>query len=246
MIDVELRKWDYIKDQKEWELFKKSLTDKEISLYHTFMSYRSHLSKTEKKIDKLNNDLEIQKEKKRDYLKKLTELNSKIDYLRNEFNISISCSPWDKEGKGKNFYCMITFSRTGTKKISCNLGNIKRQVKPRLLEFYKTKYKKKKLFTTPDLDDSNGRRTFCFNLVNELDRKENLILLRQHFRQNPQLKSLNGKVCLDLMFPLKPKGVSIPLMMTNKMRQELTRLGYTRDDIKEMTPQEAWDNIKKG
>ena len=48
------------------------------------------------------------------------------------------------------------------------------------------------------------------------------------------------------MFPLKPKGVSIPLMMTNKMRQELTRLGYTRDDIKEMTPQEAWDNIKKG
>ena len=99
---------------------------------------------------------------------------------------------------------MITFSRTGTKKISCNLGNIKRQVKPRLLEFYKTKYKKKKLFTTPDLDDSNGRRTFCFNLVNELDRKENLILLRQHFRQNPQLKSLNGKVCLDLMFPLKP------------------------------------------
>ena len=99
----------------------------------------TNYDKTEKKIDKLNKDLEIQKEKKRDYLKKLTELNSKIDYLRNEFNISISCSPWDKEGKGKNFYCMITFSRTGTKKISCNLGNIKRQVKPRLLEFYKTK-----------------------------------------------------------------------------------------------------------
>ena len=79
---IDLRKWDYIEDQKEWELFKKSLTDKEISLYHTFMSYRSHLVKTEKKIDKLNKDLEIQKENKRDYLKKLTELNSKIDYLK--------------------------------------------------------------------------------------------------------------------------------------------------------------------
>ena len=246
MINVDLRKWDYIKDQKEWELFKKSLTDKETSLYHTFMSYRSHLSKTEKKIDKLNKDLEIQKDKKRDYLIKLTELNSKIDYLRNEFNISISCSPWDKEGKGKNFYCMITFSRTGTKKISCNLGNIKRQVKPRLLEFYKTKYKKKKLFTTPDLDDGNGRRTFCFNLVNELDRKENLILLRQHFRQNPQLKSLNGKVCLDLMFPLKPKGVSIPIMITNKMRMKLLTLGYTRDEMKHLTPIECHDIINKG
>ena len=34
MIDVDLRKWDYIEDQKEWELFKKTLTDKDINSAH--------------------------------------------------------------------------------------------------------------------------------------------------------------------------------------------------------------------
>ena len=44
----------------------------------------------------------------------------------------------------------------------------------------------------------------------------------------------------------KPKQVSIPLMMTNKMRMELSEIGFTEKEIKEMTPQEGWDNIKKG
>ena len=46
--------------------------------------------------------------------------------------------------------------------------------------------------------------------------------------------------------PPKPTQVSIPLMMTKKMRVQLGELGYTENQIKNMTPQQGWDNIKKG
>jgi len=35
-------------------------------------------------------------------------------------------------------------------------------------------------------------------------------------------------------------------MMTNKMRMELSKIGFTEKEIKKMTPKEGWDNIKKG
>ena len=46
--------------------------------------------------------------------------------------------------------------------------------------------------------------------------------------------------------PPKPTQVSIPLMMTKKMRVQLGELDYTENQIKNMTPQQGWDNIKKG
>ena len=46
--------------------------------------------------------------------------------------------------------------------------------------------------------------------------------------------------------PPKPTQVSIPLIMTKKMRVQLGELGYTENQIKNMTPQQGWDNIKKG
>ena len=46
--------------------------------------------------------------------------------------------------------------------------------------------------------------------------------------------------------PPKPTQVSIPLMMTKKMRVQLGELGYTENQIKNMTPQQGWDNIKEG
>jgi hypothetical protein len=46
--------------------------------------------------------------------------------------------------------------------------------------------------------------------------------------------------------PPKPTQVSIPLMMTKKMRVQLGELGYTENQIKNMTPHQGWDNIKKG
>ena len=243
MIDVELRKWDYIKDQKEWELFKNSLTDEERSLYHTFMSYRSHLSKTEKKIDKLNKDLELQKDKKRDYLKKLTELNHKMDYLRKEFDIGVSVSPW-KHNTYNNWYCLGSISRGN--KVNLPLGNMKIKVRPHLLEYYKTNYRKKKLFNSQDLDTSMGRNNFCFNITQELQNPKYKIVIREYIRKNPKIKTIKTKVGLDLIFPLKPKGVSIPIMITNKMRMSLSTLGYSRDEMKHLTPIESHEIINKG
>ena len=46
--------------------------------------------------------------------------------------------------------------------------------------------------------------------------------------------------------PPKPTQVSIPLMMTKKMRVQLGELDYTENQIKKMTPHQGWDNIKKG
>ena len=44
----------------------------------------------------------------------------------------------------------------------------------------------------------------------------------------------------------KPTQVSIPLMMTKKMRVQLGELDYTENQIKNMTPHQGWDNINKG
>ena len=46
--------------------------------------------------------------------------------------------------------------------------------------------------------------------------------------------------------PPKPTQESIPLMMTKKMKVQLGERGYTENQIKNMTPQQGWDNIKKG
>ena len=40
--------------------------------------------------------------------------------------------------------------------------------------------------------------------------------------------------------------VSIPLMITNKMRLQLSTLGYTRDEMRHLTPEQCWKIINKG
>ena len=51
------------------------------------------------------------------------------------------------------------------------------------------------------------------------------------------------KITLDDLYQLK---VSIPFMITNKMRMELTELGYSKKEISNMTPSQSWELIKKG
>ena len=51
------------------------------------------------------------------------------------------------------------------------------------------------------------------------------------------------KITLDDLYELK---VSIPLMITNKMRMELNELGYSKKEISNMTPSQSWELIKKG
>ena len=40
--------------------------------------------------------------------------------------------------------------------------------------------------------------------------------------------------------------VSIPIMITNQMRIALSMLGYTKDEMKHLTPKECWKIINKG
>ena len=196
MIRTELRKWDFIEDDKEWKDWKNGLSKKDSSNYSKFMSYRSHISKTEKRIDKLNEQLKVEKDKVRDYLSKLTEINGQIDHLRRDFNLSVSVSPWTKDNK--NWYCLGTISRSGFNKISFNLGNMEKKVRPRLMDYYKTNHPKKKLFNSQDLDTFDGRLNFC--------KKLNMVLssylpqIREHIRKNPKMKSLQKSI--DFFFPV--------------------------------------------
>ena len=42
------------------------------------------------------------------------------------------------------------------------------------------------------------------------------------------------------------KKISIPIMITNQMRMELLTLGWSRDEIKYLTPKECWKIIGVG
>ena len=92
MIRTELRKWDKYVNKKEWKDFVNSLSKENYSTYQSFNSYRSHIVRTEKKMNKLKTQIMELKERQNEYYKKLTKVNSQIDHLRKEFNISISVS----------------------------------------------------------------------------------------------------------------------------------------------------------
>ena len=44
----------------------------------------------------------------------------------------------------------------------------------------------------------------------------------------------------------KTSKLSIPLMITNKMRFQLSMLGYDREEMKHLTPEQCWEIINKG
>ena len=44
----------------------------------------------------------------------------------------------------------------------------------------------------------------------------------------------------------KASKVSIPLMITNKMRMDLLTLGWSKDEMKHLTPKQCWKIIDKG
>ena len=197
MIRTELRKWDFINNDKEWKEWRDGLSKRDSSNYSKFMSYRSHLVKTEKRIDKLNEQLQLEKDNVRDYLKTLTTINRKIDHLRKEFNLSVSVSPWTK-GNRKLWYCKGTISRSGYTNIGFNLGNMEKKVRPRLMDYYKTNHPKKKLFNSQDLDTPDGRLNFCKKINMALP--SYLPQIREHIRKNPKMKSLQKSI--DFFFPL--------------------------------------------
>ena len=137
MIRTELRKWDKYEKKSEWKEFINSLSKEDYSIYQSYQGHRGNIVKVENKMNKLNNQLKELKETQNEYYKKMTLVNSQIDHLRKEFNVSPNVSYWNKGmDKDKNEYFLGGVQRSGYKKIGLNLGNIK-TVKQRLLDYYK-------------------------------------------------------------------------------------------------------------
>ena len=247
MIRTELRKWDKYEKKSEWKEFINSLSKEDYSIYQSYRGHRGNIVKVENKMNKLNNQLKELKETQNEYYKRLTKVNSQIDHLRKEFNISPNVSYWNKGmDKDKNEYFLGGIQRSGYKKIGLNLGNIK-TVKQRLLDYYKgNSYQLNRIRKF-----SKNRKTYK-DLVNGfISSNESKTIIRNEIRMNPKMKSL--KKPLDVLFPLvkkkskpKSKGVSIPIMITNKMRMSLSTLGYSRDEMKYLTPIESHEIINKG
>ena len=96
MIRTELRKWDKYEKKSEWKEFINSLSKEDYSIYQSYRGHRGNIVKVENKMKRLNNQLKELKETQNEYYKKMTLVNSQIDHLRKEFNISPNVSYWKK------------------------------------------------------------------------------------------------------------------------------------------------------
>ena len=199
MIRTELRKWDKYENKSEWKEFINSLSKEDYSIYQSYRGHRGNIVKVENKMNKLNNQLKELKETQNEYYKKMTLVNSQIDHLRKEFNISPNVSYWNKGmDNDKNEYFLGGIQRSGYKKIGLNLGNIK-TVKQRLLDYYKgNSYQLNRIRKL-----SKNRKTYK-DLVNGfISSNESKTIIRNEIRMNPKMKSL--KKPLDVLFPLVKK-----------------------------------------
>jgi DNA repair exonuclease SbcCD ATPase subunit len=205
MIRTELRKWDKYEKKSEWKEFINSLSKEDYSIYQSYQGHRGNIVKVENKMNKLNNQLKELKETQNEYYKRLTKVNSKIDHLRKEFNITPNVSYWkkpirrDSDGNrivDKNEYFNGKIGRSGYKSFGLNLGNIK-TVKQRLLDYYKgNSYQLNRIRKF-----SKDRKTYK-DLVNGfISSNESKTIIRNEIRMNPKMKSL--KKPLDVLFPLK-------------------------------------------
>ena len=204
MIRTELRKWDKYEKKSEWKEFINSLSKEDYSIYQSYRGHRGNIVKVENKMNKLNNQLKELKETQNEYYKKMTLVNSQIDHLRKEFNISPNVSYWKKpirrDNKGnrivdKNEYFNGKIGRSGYKSIGLNLGNIK-TVKQRLLDYYKgNSYQLNRIRKL-----SKNRKTYK-DLVNGfISSNESKTIIRNEIRKNPKMKSL--KKSLNVLFPI--------------------------------------------
>ena len=124
------------------------------------------------------------------------------------------------------------------------MGSAK-NIKAQLLNclFYKHDENKKKQI-------EKDWKLFLNNEMNDYKSKVSLLII-DLIMKDVTLKSvsLNRKN----LFPLTRKDyprlneniISIPTIITNKMRWELGHLGYNKDEIRYMTPKEAWKLINQ-
>ena len=232
---IEERQFDYIPNK----IFK-SLSKRDRDNLRKYRSTYRWYKDNDDKLKSLENEIIRRKEKKNQYVKDLTKKNKELDHLRKDYQFSWSVSKLKNKGDYYNFSISRRQYHTKTGSLG-STKNIKEQLSNCL--FYKNDEDKKKqiekdwkLFLRKEMTDHKSKVRL---LIMDLIMKD--VTLKK--------VSLNRKS----MFPLTKKDypkinknvVSIPLMMTNKMRWELKHLGYTSDEIKNMTPKEGWEKIKK-
>ena len=233
---IEERQFDYIPNK----IFK-NLSKRDRDNLRKYRSTYRWYKDNDDKLKFLENEIIRRKEKKNQYVKDLTKKNKELDHLRKDYQFSWSVSKLKNKGDYYNF----TISRRQYNTKTGSLGstkNIKEQLSNCL--FYKNDEDKKKqiekdwkLFLRKEMSDHKSKVRL---LIMDLIMKD--VTLKK--------VSLNRKS----LFPLTKKDyptinkniVSIPLMMTNKMRWELNHLGYSKEEIKNMTPKEGWEKIKEG
>ena len=232
---IEERQFDYIPNKVFKNLSKRDRDN--LRIYRgTYRWYKDN----DDKLKSLEKEITKRKEKKEQYVKELIKKNKELDHLRKDYQFSWSVSRLKNKGDYYNF----TISRRQYNTKTGSLGSSK-NIKEQLCNclFYKNDKDKKrqinkdwKMFLRKEMNDNNSKvRLLIMDLI-----MKDVTLKRV---------SLNRKS----LFPLNKKdypkinkiGVSIPLIMTNKMRWELIHLGYRKDEIKNMTPKQGWKIINK-
>ena len=233
---IEERQFDYIPNKVIKNLSKRDRDN--LRIYRgTYRWYKDN----DDKLKSLEKEITKRKEKKEQYVKELIKKNKELDHLRKDYQFSWSVSRLKNKGDYYNF----TISRRQYNTKTGSLGSSK-SIKEQLCTclFYKNDKKKKiqinkdwKMFLRKEMNDHNSKvRLLIVNLI----------------MKDVTLKkvSLNRKSLFPLTKKDYPKinkkgSVSIPLMMTNKMRWELNHLGYSKEEIKNMTPKQGWEIINK-
>ena len=235
MKTIEGRQFDYIQKKILKNLSKR---DKD-NLRKYRSSYRWYKDNNDK-LKALEDEINQRKKRRNNYVKDLAKKNKELEHLRKYYQFTWSVYKLNKKGNYYNF--IISMRQYHTK--TGSLGSAK-NIKAQLLDclFYKNdKYKKKqikkdwKLFLNKEMNDYKSKASL---LILDLIMKD--VTLKRVSLNRTSLFPLSRKD-----YPrLHKNDVSIPSIITNKMRWELEHLGYSKDNIKYMTPKEGWELINQ-
>ena len=235
MKTTEGRQFDYIQKKILKNLSKR---DKD-NLRKYRSSYRWYKDNNDK-LKSLEDEINRRKKKRNNYVKDLAKKNKELEHLRKDYQFTWSVYKLNKKGNYYNF----TISRRQYHTKTGSLGSAK-NIKAQLLDclFYKNdEYKKKqikkdwKLFLNKEMNDYRSKASL---LILDLIMKD--VTLKRVSLNRTSLFPLSRKD-----YPaLNENDFSIPSTITNKMRWELKHLGYSKDDVKCMTPKECWELINQ-
>ena len=131
-MDKSKRRFDFI-DEKKW----KKLSKDEFKLLMSYKGIYSSLLRSERKIERLKEQISSENQKILDYHLRLTEKNHHIEHIRKTFVFGISVILMNKH------YYYLTINRTGRSPKNCSLGR-EEVIYNHLLKYYKGRRSKLK------------------------------------------------------------------------------------------------------